>query len=113
MGKKSPLKILLATQTIGLAAYTYFTAQAQGIDLLAVFLDNLSSLTWSGQFNLDFLCYLILSGLWIMWRNAFSSQSILIGIIATLLGIVFFAPYLIWLITKEKGDLKRVFIGNR
>jgi len=70
-------------------------------------------LTWSGQFNLDFLCYLALSGLWIMWRNKFSGKSILVGTVAMILGIVFFAPYLLWLMNKEKGDLKRVLVGDR
>lgn len=29
------------------------------------------------------------------------------------MGIMVFAPYLLYLLTKEKGDLKKLLIGNR
>jgi hypothetical protein len=48
-----------------------------------------------------------------MWRNNFTYNAILFGIIAMVLGILVFAPYLLWLTNKENGDLKRVFIGDR
>ncbi len=106
-------KTLLVVQTIGLLAYTIIAFQTEGASLLSVALNNIKSLTWSGQFNLDFLCYLTISGIWIMWRNKFSGISILVGTIAMILGIVFFAPYLLWLMSKEKRDLKRVLVGDR
>lgn len=105
--------ILLVVQTIGLLAYTYLAFQTEGADLFGVFLSNLKALSWNGQFNFDFLCYLTLSGLWIMWRNKFSGKSILLGIIAMVMGFLFFAPYLLSLIVQENGDLKRVVSGNR
>ena len=107
------LKVLLIVQTIGLLLYTFFTIQTDGANLFKVVLNNVLSLNWSGQFNLDFLCYLTLSGFWIMWRNKFTSKSIFLGIFAMVLGIVMFAPYLLWLINKEQGNLKRVLIGDR
>jgi hypothetical protein len=72
-----------------------------------------TSMTWMGQFALDFQCYLILSALWIAWRNKFSVKSIMIAILAMILGIIVFAPYLLYLLSKEKGDFKGVLIGNR
>jgi hypothetical protein len=48
-----------------------------------------------------------------MWRNEFSGKSIIVGIVAMILGIVFFAPYLQWLMNKENGNLKRVLVGDR
>jgi len=27
---------------------------------------------WPGQFNLDFMCMLLLAGLWVSWRHRFS-----------------------------------------
>jgi hypothetical protein len=94
-------------------AYTFIAFQKEGAGLFSVFLDNIKSLTWTGQFNLDFLCYLMLSGLWIMWRNKFSGKSIFVGIFAMIFGIVFFAPYLLWLLYKENGDLRRVLVGDK
>jgi hypothetical protein len=113
MIKNNLFKTLLVLQTMGLLAYTIVAYQREGANLLSVFITNVTSLNWSGQFNLDFLCYLTLSGLWIMWRNKFTGKSILVGILAMVLGIVLFAPYLFWLTNQENGDLKRVFIGDR
>jgi len=113
MSKNNFFKTLLVVQTIGLLAYTFIAFQKEGADLFSVFLANIKSLTWTGQFNLDFLCYLMLSGLWIMWRNNFSGKSILVGAFAMILGIVFFAPYLLWLLYKENGDLRRVLVGDK
>ncbi len=113
MTNNNVFKTLLVVQTLGLLAYTFIAFQTEGANLFNVFLANIKSMTWAGQFNLDFLCYLTLSGLWIMWRNKFSGKSILIGIVAMILGIVFFAPYLLWAFYKEKGDFKRVLVGER
>ncbi|MCH7403338.1 hypothetical protein ACFOUP_08180 [Belliella kenyensis] len=113
MDKISLFKTLLIVQTIGLLTYTFFAIQTDGVDLFSVFVKNVFSLNWSGQFNLDFMCYLLLSGLWIMWRNKFNNKSILLGLVAMVLGIVLFAPYILWLTYKEKGDITRVVIGNR
>jgi hypothetical protein len=113
MSNNNLFKILLIVQTIGLLAYTFFAFQTEGADLFSVFTNNVLSLNWSGQFNLDFLCYLTLSGFWIMWRNKFTIKSVLLGLVAMVLGIVMFAPYLLWLTNKENGDIKRVLIGDR
>ena len=113
MSNKNVFKALLVIQTLGLLVYTFIAFHTEGASLISVALNNIKSLTWSGQFNLDFLCYLTISGIWIMWRNKFSGISILVGTVAMILGIVFFAPYLLWLMDKEKGDLKRVLVGDR
>jgi hypothetical protein len=113
MSKNYLLKTLLIVQTIGLLIYTVFSYQKEGANLLKAFTNNILLLSWSGQFNLDFLCYLTLSGFWIMWRNKFTIKSIFTGLIAMVLGIVMFAPYLLWLINKENGDIKRVLVGDK
>lgn len=113
MSNKVLFKTLLIVQTIGLLIYTFLAYKTGGTDLFSVFANNLLSLNWSGQFNLDFLCYLTLSGFWIMWRNKFTTKSIILGLVAMVLGIVLFAPYLLWLTSKENGNINRVLIGNR
>jgi hypothetical protein len=107
------LKSLVTIQTIALLVYTCFAIKNEGWTLFNVLSNNISSLNWNGQFNLDFSCYLALSGIWIMWRNKFSISSIIFAVIAMIIGIIAFAPYLLYLITKEKGDLKKVLTGNR
>jgi len=111
--KQLLLKALLLCQTIVLVAYTVYVSQTKGWDLLTIFIQNITNLDWNGQFNLDFSSYLTLSALWIIWRNQYTLKSILIGLACMIIGIMLFAPYLLYLITIEKGDLKRVLIGNR
>jgi hypothetical protein len=114
VGKKQIfLKGLLIIQTLGLLIYTIIAIQNDGGNFLARAIEFATSLTWMGQFALDFQCYLILSALWVAWRNKFSINSIVISVVAMILGIIVFAPYLLYLLSKEKGDLKRVLIGNR
>lgn len=105
-------QILLASQTILVLTYSVLAFKNEGSDLLNLFTTNIQNLGWNGQFNLDFSCYLLLSALWIMWRNKFNPSSILFGIVASIVGIMAFAPYLLYLLIQEKGDLKKVLIGN-
>ncbi len=107
------LKALLIIQTIGILAYTLIVFQNDGFNFLMRAQEFALSMKWMGQFALDFQCYLILSGIWIMWRDRFSGRSILIALMAMTLGILVFAPYILYLITKEKGDLKAVLVGDR
>lgn len=113
LNKQFFIKALLAVQTLALVVYTVFVFLGEGGNLFQVFMANVMALNWNGQFNLDFSCYLTLSGLWIAWRNQFSISSVLIAIAATVIGIMFFAPYVLYLIIKENGDLKRVLVGDR
>lgn len=113
MNKKLLLSILLVSQTVALLVYTFFAFQNEGANLFQVFITSITSLTWNGQFNLDFSCYLMLSGLWIMWRKNFTASSVLFGLAAMILGIIVFAPYILYLLSKENGDLKKVLVGDR
>lgn len=106
------LSLLLIIQTLAVLVYTIIAFNNEGAGLLGIFVNNIQSLTWNGQFNLDFSCYLMLSGLWIMWRNRFSAVSIIIAVTAMIVGIMVFAPYLLWLVVKKRGDLKKVLVGG-
>jgi hypothetical protein len=55
----------------------------------------------------------MLSGIWIVWRNKFAPVSILVAVVAMIIGIMAFAPYLLYLLITEKGDLKKVLLGER
>lgn len=90
-------RTLLVAMFLGIVTYTGIVAGQYGWDLLTPFFGGILSLTWPGQFHYDFTCYLVLSGLWIAWREKFSARGILLGAIASVLGILFFAPYLLWL----------------
>lgn len=112
MKNSKVLVTILIVQSIVVMVYTLLATTNEGINFVNVFLKNIQSLTWNSQFTVDFSCYLLLSGLWIMWRSNFSYRSIFIGIIAMILGIVFFAPYLLYLSAKEKGNVYHILIGE-
>lgn len=107
------LKVILIFQAIGLGIYTYFTMRNDGIDFLSTGLSYIQAINWSGQFTLDFLCYLLLAALWIVWRGNFSGRSIATALVVSSLGILAFAPFVLYLVTKEKGDIRRVLVGDR
>lgn len=111
--KNALLKILLVVMTLTLLVYTAIAFRNEGPDLFTVFLSNIRQGNWNGQFNLDFSSYLTLSAVWIMWRNKFSTASIALGLISGIVGILVFAPYLLFLIFKERDDLVKVLIGDR
>ena len=113
MKHKPILRILLIAQTIFLLCYTFFAFRNEGARLFTQFYSTVLNGGWNGQFNLDFSCYLVLSGIWLMWRNKFSAVSVALGIIVSILGIIAFAPYILFLLVREKGELKRLLVGDR
>lgn len=112
-GNQYFLKTLLIIQALALIGYSIFAYNNEGWGLYTIFAENILDLGWNGQFNLDFMCYLLLSGLWIVWRNNYTASSILIATMAMVIGIMFFAPYVLSLLINEKGDLNKVIAGNR
>ncbi len=69
-------------------------------------------MAWPGQFNLDFMGFLILSGLWVAWRNNFSAMGLGLGVVAFFGGIMFLTPYLFYLSFETKGDMKKILLGQ-
>ena len=65
------LRLVLIVFWVVLAGYTAFVVANYGLGLLPILFRNIVALTWPDQFNLDFLCFLVLSALWTAWRNAF------------------------------------------
>lgn len=106
-------RALIMVLWLGLAGYTAVVVSQHGIGLLPIFFGDIATLGWPGQFNLDFLCFLILSALWTAWRSAFSATGLLLAVPAFFGGAGFLLPYLLILTFREKGDLVRVLIGDR
>jgi len=97
---------------VGLAAYTLMVGFEHGWDLLPVFFGNIAEMTWPGQFNLDFLGFLGLSGIWVAWRHRFTAGGIGLGVIAVFGGMMFLAPYLLWASVQAGGDSKVLLLGR-
>ncbi|WP_298838185.1 hypothetical protein [uncultured Roseobacter sp.] len=104
-------RITLIAMTALIAAMTMGALAHDGINLISPFLRPVADLTWQGQFNIDFACYLVLSGIWMAWRSGFSGRSIALGVLAPPLGIAFLAPFLLWLTVTSHGDPRRILLG--
>ena len=107
----SAFRTLLIVLTIAVAGYTLAAVANEGINLLPHFLNPIFALTWQGQFNLDFMSYLVLSGVWMAWRGGLTGRSIALGLLAPPLGMPFFAPYLVYLTARTGGDPRKLLLG--
>ena len=107
----SAFRVFLSLVTVVIVAFTLAAIANEGINLIPPFFNPIFALTWQGQFNVDFTTYLLLSGVWMAWRGGFTGGSITLGILAPPLGILFFAPYLLYLIRKSDGDAQKLLLG--
>jgi len=107
----SALRLLLIVITVVILGFTVAAVANEGLNLLPHFLGPILALTWQGQFNVDFTSYLVLSGVWMAWRGGFTTGSIALGVLAPPLGILFLAPYLIYLIGKTESDPRKLLMG--
>lgn len=104
-------RVILMSMTVIIGLMTIAAIANGGVDLITPYFSEILALTWQGQFNVDFATYLILSGLWMAWRGGFSKGSIALGVFAPPLGILFFAPYLLYLTSKNSGDVRKLLLG--
>lgn len=78
---------LLLVSIVGIVVlYTGFIEAPQGWNFIPVFFGDTVAMSWSGQFNLDFSCGLLLSGLWLAWRHHFSPWGLALGFAAPFSG---------------------------
>lgn len=96
-----------------LTAYTAVTVAHHGMGLLPVFFGDMAKMGWPGQFNLDFMMMLMLSGLWVAWRHGFSAGGLLLGLLAFFGGASFLTVYLLVVSLQAKGDMRSVLLGTR
>ncbi|MCP9841186.1 hypothetical protein KBY93_11160 [Synechococcus sp. J7-Johnson] len=83
-----------------------------GLNFFPIAISNITEMTWSGQFNLDFMTFLGLSGIWVAWRHQFTGAAIALGVVASLGGMIFLAPYLLWASAQAGGDVKILLLGK-
>lgn len=106
------LKLFLIFELLALSFYTFFVIQNQGWNLAPHFVGALTAVTWQGQFNLDFLILLTLSGIWVSWRHGHNPAGLCLGFLTAIGGTMVLFPYLIVQINRSKGDLKTLLIGQ-
>ncbi len=107
------LRLLLIAMFCVLSAYTGIVIGSEGLTLFTVFFGDMAKLAWPGQFNLDFMFMLMLSGLWVSWRHRFSPTGMGLGLLAFLGGASFLTIYLLVLSLQTRGDVKAMLLGPR
>ena len=97
---------------VEIAVYTGIVIANHGIDLFPVFFGDILKMEWPGQFNLDFMAMLFLSGLWVAWRHQFSVSGLALGFLAFNLGAPFLSAYLLIASFQTKGDMRSILLGE-
>ena len=105
-------RIYLSVALVGVTGYSLAVGNHHGWNYFSAFFSSVAEVTWSGQFNLDFMFFLGLSGVWVAWRHQFSARGIALGVLAFFGGTMFLAPYLLWASTRAAGDAKVLMIGQ-
>lgn len=95
-----------------LTGYTLLVGMHHGWNLLPVFFSNIAEMSWSGQFNFDFMTFLGLSAIWVAWRHQFTGSAIALGAVAFFGGMMFLAPYLLWASAQAGGDTRILLLGK-
>mgnify|MGYP001764189582 CR=1 FL=1 len=103
---------LLLVMLVVLAGYTAVVIANHGWGLLPVFFGDIASVTWPGQFNLDFLFMLTLSATWVAWRHRFSASGLVLGALALFGGAMFLTIYLLVVTTRTRGDVRKLLLGD-
>ena len=106
-------RLFLVVIMVGVAFYTAIVVANYGMGPAAVFFSDISELNWHGQFNLDFLGYLLLSGFWIAWRSEFSAIGLLLGLGGVFLGAPYLCGYLLVESLNTRGDAAALLLGKR
>jgi hypothetical protein len=104
-------RLLLAALWVGLVGYTAVVVANHGLGLLPVFFGDIAKMGWPGQFNLDFMCMLALSALWVAWRHRFSGGGVALGVVAFFGGAGFLLPYLLITSLQADGDIRVLLLG--
>lgn len=105
-------RIYLAVVILCLGTYTMIVGLKHGWNLIPVFFADIIAMTWPGQFNADFTSFLLLSGLWVAWRNRFSAAGVGLSVVAIFGGMMFLAPYLLYKSIQAKGNVKVILLGE-
>ena len=95
-----------------ITVYTAIVIANHGLNLFPAFFGDMAAMGWAGQFNLDFMCMLGLSALWTAWRNGFSAGGLGLAVVAFFGGTPFLTIYLLYLLARTGGDMRRVLLGD-
>ena len=105
-------RTFLAVIFTAIVVYTVPVVIDEGLFMLfGVFFGDIAKMQWPGQFNFDFLGFLLMSGCWIAWRHGFSPGGIALGIGGVFLGAPWLCAYLLIHSFRTEGDIAALLLG--
>ncbi|MEM7017820.1 MAG: hypothetical protein AAF512_10850 [Pseudomonadota bacterium] len=106
-------RVLLAVLFLAVVGYTIPVLLEHGISpLFPTFFGDIAKMGWPGQFNADFMGFLVLSGIWVAWRNHFSPLGLFLSLFGFFGGIPFLTAYLLYASFETDGDIKAIMLGK-
>jgi hypothetical protein len=109
----SLFRVYLIAIIVAVIGYTLPVVATHGLDLVPIFFGDIAKMGWPGQFNVDFLSFLMLGGLWLAWRHHFTLAGIALGLFIFAGGMPFLASYLLFHSFKTNGDMKALLLGEQ
>ena len=109
----SAFRALLIVIFVIIGVYTVPVVANHGINLFPFFFGDIAKMAWPGQFNLDFLGFLVLSAFWTAWRNQYSGRGLGLSVLAFFFGAPFLTGYLLYLSFATGGDVQKMLMGDR
>ncbi|HEV7234093.1 MAG TPA: hypothetical protein VGN36_07590 [Sphingorhabdus sp.] len=105
-------RLLLLAIVAVVGIYTIVVVQQHGPDFVIPFFADIAEMGWAGQFNMDFLSFLMLGSLWLMWRHHFSPLGLFFGVVIFAGGAPFLCSYLLVVIAKNRPDIASLLLGR-
>ena len=105
-------RALLVTIFATIVLYTVVVVANHGMGLFPVFFGDIARMEWPGQFNLDFMGFLTLSGLWLAWRHHFSPAGLALGVLGFFGGAPVLTAYLLVTSFAVQGDVRALLLGS-
>jgi len=106
-------RIFLAALLLMVVGYTIPVLMEHGISpLFSTFFGDMSKFGWAGQFNNDFMGFLVLSAVWLAWRHHFSAAGLALGVGGFFGGIPFLTGYLLIVSFQSNDDIVALFVGE-
>lgn len=105
-------RIFMVAIFVAIFVYTAVTISNHGWNLIPIFFGDMQAMAWPGQFNFDFMTFLLLSGFWVSWRHHFSAKGLLLGLVAVFGGMLFLSLYLYITSIACKGNVKELLMGK-
>ena len=107
------LRLLMAAIFVAIAAVTVVVVRDHGINLFPVFFGDIRDLTWRGQFNVDFMCFFVLSALWLAWRHDFAPVGWILSVFGFFGGAFFLSAYVFVQSYRVQHGLPELLLGAR